>query len=91
MYVIMDRKVMKQLITQCKNAIYENMVASLLYSCKFCKTLKLNKFKMNPYDPYVANWLVNGLQQSILFHADDCKFIHKDPSVNDSFIEVLCE
>ena len=65
------------------------MVASLLYYCKFCKTLKLNKFKMGPYDPCVANLLVNGLQQSILFHADDCKLSHKDPKVNDSFIVLL--
>ena len=54
-YVTMDRKGIKQLITQCKNAIYGTMVLSLLYYCKFCKTLKLNKFKINPYDPCVAN------------------------------------
>ena len=65
------------------------MVASLMYYCKFCKTLKLNKFNMNPYDPCVANQLVNGLQQSILFHVDDCKLIQKDTKINDSFIGVI--
>ena len=46
---------------------------------------------MDPYDPCVANRLVNGLQQNILFHVDDFKLIHKDTKVNDSFIGVLPE
>ena len=59
-YVTTDRKGIKQLITQCMNAIYVSMLASILYYFKFCKTLKLNKFKMNPYNPCVDNQLVNG-------------------------------
>ena len=46
---------------------------------------------MNPYDLYVANRLLNRLQQYILFHVDYCKLIHKAPKANDSFIGVLCE
>ena len=59
--VTMDRKGIKQLITQYINAIYGTMVESLLYYCKFFKTLELNKYYINPYDPCVANRLVNGL------------------------------
>ena len=44
---------------------------------------------MNPYNSCVANILVNGLKQSILFHVDDCKLRHKDPKLNDSLIVVL--
>ena len=76
-HVTTGRKLIKQLITKCINVIYGTMVESLLYYCKFCKTLKLNKFKLNTYDTYVANKMVNELQQSILFHVNDCKFIHK--------------
>ena len=54
-YVDTDSKVTKKLITQCMNVIYGTMVETILYYCKFLKTLKLNKFKMNPYDPYVGN------------------------------------
>ena len=89
--VTMDRKVTKQLITQCNNAIYRTMVSILLYYCKFCKKPILNRFKMNPYDPCFSNRLINGLQQSILFHVNYCNFIHKDPKVNGSFIGVLRE
>ena len=35
--------------------------------------------------------MVNGLQKYILFHVDDCKLIHKDPNLNDSFIGVIRE
>ena len=84
-----ESKGIKQLITQCTNAINETMVEILLYYCKFCKTFKLNKFKMNPYNPCVDNWLVNILQQSKLFHVDDCKLSHMYPKVHDSFIVVL--
>ena len=91
LFVTTNRKGIKKLFTQGMNAIYVTMVSSLLYHCKFCKMLKLNKFKMNPYDPCVSNQLVNGLKQCILFHVDDCKLSHKDPKVNDSLTGVLHE
>ena len=90
-YETMDRKVINKLIAQCISAIYVTMVASLLYYCKFFKTLKLEKFKINPYYPCVDNPLLNGLQQYILFCVYPCKLIHKDPKVNDSSIVVLRE
>ena len=69
--------------------IYGTMLASLLNYYKFFKTLKLNKFNMSPYDPCVANLLVNGLQESIRFNVDYFKLIHKYPKANDSFIGLL--
>ena len=53
--------------------------------------LKFNKFKMNPYDICVSNQLVNVLQQSKLFHIDDCKLSHKDLRLNYILIGVLRE
>ena len=61
--VTTDRKGIKKLINQCMYIIYETMVASIIYYCEFCKNLKSNNFNMNPYDPCVANQMVNGLQQ----------------------------
>ena len=91
LYVTMDSKGIKKLITQCTIDIYGTMVAILLYYWKLFKTLNLNKLKINPYDPCVANILVNLLQQSIIFYADNGKLIHKYPKVNDSSIGVLHE
>ena len=72
-YVTTYRKGIKQLITQYMNVIYGNMGASILIYYKFCKTLKLNKSKMNTYDTCVTNRLVNRLKQYTLFHVDYCK------------------
>ena len=88
-YVTTDKKGVKQIIMQCLNAIYGTMIASLLYYLKFCRTLKANGFTMNPYDPCVANRMVDGKQQTICFHVDDCKISHVDEKVNDKFIDVL--
>ena len=54
-YVITDKKGNQSLILTCMNVIYETMVASLLYYKKFCKSLIACGFKLNPYDPCVAN------------------------------------
>jgi hypothetical protein len=88
-YVTMDKKGIKQLILQTLNALYGTMVAGSLYYLKFSKTLKRNNFTINPYDPCVANRMVNEKQQTICWHVDDCKLSHVDPKVQDKFIQVL--
>ena len=74
---------------QCQNAIYGTMVASLLHYKKFCASLFREGFEPKPYDPCVFNRMVNGKQQTVLFHVDDCKISHVDKKVNDEFIEAL--
>jgi hypothetical protein len=63
-YVTTDKKGMKQLLVQCKNALYGTMVARLLYYCKFTMSLSV-RFEINPYDPCVANKTVDGMQMTI--------------------------
>jgi len=70
-YVTVNKKGEKTLIVQCMNALYGTMVASLLYYKKFVKSLKRNGFKMNPYDPCVANKTVDGKVLTVCFHVDD--------------------
>jgi hypothetical protein len=70
-YVTTDKKGTKQLLVQCQNALYGTMVASLLYYHKFTKSLMSVGFEINPYDPCVANKIVNGMQMTICFHKDD--------------------
>ena len=84
----MDKKGNKVLTLQCLNAIYGTMVASLLYYNKFCRTLKRNNFVINTYDRCTANPMVDGKQQTILWHVDDCK-ISGSKKTNDEFIEVI--
>ena len=88
-YVSTDKKGVKNLILRCHNAIYGTMVASLLYYKKFCKTIKHLGFKINPYDPWVANRTIDKNQQTIFWHVDDCKISHVNPKVNKKLIKSL--
>jgi len=88
-YVTNDKNGTKQLVVQCLNAIYGTMVASLLYYRKFCASLTSIGFEFNPYDPCVANKMINGKQMTIAFHVDDCKISHEDPKEVDKLIQWL--
>ena len=65
------------------------MVASLPYYCKFTKNLRDVQFKINPYDPCVANKMIDGQQMTICYHVDRFKFSHYRIKVNDRMIKWL--
>ena len=65
------------------------MVAILIYYKKFVKTLKSTGFQLNPYNPCVANSIVNNKQQAICFHVEYFKLTHKDSKVSGEFINTL--
>jgi hypothetical protein len=88
-YVTVGKKGEKQLLVQYLTALYGTMVALLLYCKKFVKSLKLNGFRLNPYNPCVANKQVKGEQSTVCLHADDCKILHLIPKVVDKTIEWL--
>jgi hypothetical protein len=88
-YVTTDKEGAKQLLVQCQNALYGTMVASLLYYRKFTKSLKSVRFEINPYNPCVANKIVDGTQMTICFHVDDCKLSHRSSRANSSMINWL--
>ena len=88
-FVTTDKAGSKQLIVQCKNAIYGTMVASRLYYRKFSKSLIDYGFEFNPYDPCVANKMIDGSQMTICFHVDDCKISHVSSKVMDDVIAWL--
>ena len=88
-YVTTNKTGQKVLIVECLNAVYGTMVAALLYYKKFVKSLKSKGFKLNPYDPCVANKIVDGKQITVCFHVDDCKLSHENPRVIDKTIDWL--
>jgi hypothetical protein len=88
-YASTDKKGVRQLVVQCQNALYGTMVASLLYYRKFTTSLLNKGFELNPYDPCVANKMIEGKQMTICFHVDDCKMSHRSPKVMDETIEWL--
>ena len=46
-------------------------------------------FVINPYDPCVANKMVNGSQMTMTWHVDDLKISHKDEEELTRFISEL--
>jgi hypothetical protein len=88
-YISKDKKGSKQLLVQFQNALYGTMVASLLYYRKFVKSFTDIDFVINPYNPCVANKMIEGDQMTICFHVDDCKISHRKTKVMDSMIEYL--
>ena len=71
-YVTTNKMNQNVLIVECLNAVYGTMVAALLYYKKFVKSLKSKGFKLNPYDPCVANKIENGKQVTMCFNVDNC-------------------
>jgi hypothetical protein len=88
-YLSKDKKGSKQLLVQCHNALYGTMIASLLYYWKFIKSLTDIDFVINPYDPCIANKMIEGDQMNICFHVDDCKLSHRKTKVMGRMIEYL--
>jgi hypothetical protein len=70
-------------------ALYGMLKSALLFYKKLIKDLSSIGFKINPYDPCVANRTINGKQHTVTWHVDDLKSSHVDPKVNDSFIAWL--
>jgi hypothetical protein len=88
-YVSRDKKGINQLLVQCQNLLYGTMVTSLLYYRKFVKILTDVGFITNPYDPCVANKIIEGKQMTICFHVDEFKLSHRKKKVMDTMIEYL--
>ena len=86
-YATVGKKGEKQLLVQYLTALYGTMVVLLLYYKKCVKSLQSKGFKLNPYDPCVANKQVKREQLTVCFHVDDCKILHLIPKVVDETIE----
>ena len=80
-YVSVNRKGELVLYVEALNALYGIMKAALLFYLKFVKNLKSIGFELNPYDPCVANNIVDGAQLTVVWHIDDLKVSHVDAGV----------
>jgi hypothetical protein len=84
-FVVYEENI-KTLYVKMLKATYGMMQSSLLYYKKFRKDIESIGFIINPYDPCVANRIVNGTQQTVCWHVDDLKSSHIDSQVNDKFL-----
>jgi hypothetical protein len=70
-------------------AIYGILQSSLLSYKKFKKDLESIAFEINPYDPSIANCIINGKQHTTAWHVDDLKASHISSKVNNEFADWL--
>ena len=59
--------------------------SALLFYKKLRVDLEGLGFKINPYDPCVANKDINGEQLTVVWHVDNLKVSHKDENVVSAF------
>jgi hypothetical protein len=74
-YVVLE-KGRSVLYLQLQKAMYGMMKSALLFYRKLVSELKKMGFDINPYDPCVANKIVNGMQTTIRWHVDDLMISH---------------
>jgi len=79
----------KVLYIQVLKALYGMLQVALLWYKKFRSDLKSVGYEFNPYDPCVANKMIDGKQHTICFHADDIMASHVSSLVNDKFADWL--
>ena len=79
----------KSLYLQLTKALYGCMQSALLWYETFKDCLEEMGFKLNPYDPCVANKVIDGNQCTICWYVDDTKISHCDSKVVDSVISSI--
>ena len=77
----------KVLYLHITKAIYGMLVSSMLFYKKLEKDLKEYGFELNPYDPCVANKMMDGNQMTVSWHVDDLKVSHKDSAKVNLFLQ----
>ena len=70
-YVIYDKNEQPVLYVRLNKALYGLLRSALLFYMKLRKDLEAIGFKVNPYDPCVANRMFRGKQQTVIWHVDD--------------------
>ena len=66
------------LYVRLSKALYGLLQSALLFYKKLRVELEDYGIEVNPYDPCVANKVVNGSQMTVTWHMDDLKVSHKD-------------
>ena len=79
-YLVKGRNGKPMMFAETKKALYGTVDASLLFWLKLSGSLKEMGFAMNPYDWCCMNKMIDGKQCTILWHVDDIKISHVDPS-----------
>ena len=76
-YITYDAKVVPLLYVELNQALCGMLRAALLFYKRLRRWLEDAGFEVNPYDPCVANKIINGTQMTICCHVDDLRCLTK--------------
>ena len=79
----------KVLYLRMDRALYGCVQSALLWYKLFTDTLKGMGFELNPYDPCVANAVIDNKQCTIAWYVDDNKISHVDSKVVDRVFDAI--
>jgi hypothetical protein len=77
------------LYVKMSKALYGMLKSALWFYKKLKVDLEHYGFIINPYDPCVANAMINGKQMTVTWHVDDLKVSHEDPAEITKFANYL--
>ena len=87
-YVIYEGKT-KVLYLRCNRALYGCVKSRILWYELFTSVLVSMGFKLNPYDPCIANATIDGKQCTICWYVDDTKISHVNAHVVTKILEKI--
>ena len=90
-FVTYDKNNQPLLYVKLSKTMYGLLRSALLFYKKLLKDLTNYKtpFVINPYDPCVANTMINGKQMTVTWHVYNLKASHVDPFQNTKFAVYL--
>ena len=88
---VTTEKGVKVLYVRLIKALYGCVKSALLWYEMFYSSLQVMGFELNPYDPCVANAMIEGKKCTIAWYVDDNKISHEDPEVVSMIIRKIEE
>ena len=77
-YVTYSKNGVLMLYVCISKALYGMLRAALLFYKRLRSYLEDRGFVVNPYDPCIANKMLDGSQMTVCWHVDDLKISHRD-------------
>ena len=90
-YVTYSANGTPMLYVRLSKALYGMLKAALLFYKRLRFDLEEKGFVINPFDPCVANMMVNGTQITVCWNFDDIKISHREEEVVRAFAIQISE
>ena len=88
-HIITSSKGGRLLYVRLSKALYGLLQSALLFYRKLRVELEDFGFTVNPYDPCVANKIINDSQMTMAWHVDNLKISHKDSREVTNALKIL--